>query len=302
MLRGHPGAIGSALMVLVLLLPLTACDKGPRRRGPHTYAEYRAAAGDPRYRAPNDGESTGPVLASDDGDFGPASGALEVTAADAIKNGQVPGSGSLKGRVTYGGQDAKKKKLDISKDSWCSANHEVFTEDLVVSGAGGLRNVVVYVSRGFNRFDFGLPTTPALLEQRGCKYMPHVLTMMAGQELRIVNDDQTSHNFHFTGRRNEVPNTTQTAKQQNLVGNLENAELTAQFRCDIHPWMVAPVRIFAHPYFALTDDDGNFEIKGLPPGNYEISFLHERPDMTCAPATISVEAGKAASLTAQFTR
>ena len=54
--------------------------------------------------------------------------------------------------------------------------------------------------------------------------------------------------------------------------------------------------------FALTDDEGNFEIKGLPPGNYEISFLHERPDMTCAPATISVEAGKAASLTAQFTR
>ncbi len=301
MRRVHPGTVGPVLLVLVALLPLTACDKAPKRRGPQNYHEYRAA-NDPRYRGAI-GDDASAALSSDDGEFGPASGAVEVTSADAIRAGQVAGAGSVSGRVSYAGKEAKQKKLDLSKDVWCAGNHEVFSEDLVVSSDGGLKNVLVYVSRGLNRFDFSPPSTATELNQDGCRYVPHVVAMMAGQDLKIINNDGTSHNYHFTGRANDEINKTQAKQGQvDLVSDLTSAELSAVFRCDIHPWMVAPTHLLAHPYFVVTDEAGNFELKGLPPGSYEISFVHERSDMTCAPTTVTVEAGKAAQLTAQFTR
>ena len=297
---GMPRKLGAGLVIALVALATTGCKEGPKRRGPQNYHEYRAEM-DPRYRAP-EGDGEGGGLSSDDGEFGPSSGTVDVTAADAIRSGNVPGSGSVIGRVSYTGA-AKRKTLDLSKDVWCSSNHTVQSEDLVVDSEGGLKNVLVFVSRGFNRFDFEVPGEAAVLNQDGCKYIPHVLTIMAGQELKIVNNDATSHNYHFTGRANDEINKTQPKKGQvDYLSDLINPELKATFRCDIHPWMVAPTHVMSHPYYAVTNETGAFELKGLPPGTYEVSFLHERPDMKCEPLTVTVEPGAAASLNAQFSR
>ena len=278
---------------------MSACSGGPKRRGPQNYRQYRAE-NDPRWAGDSDdGDAT---LSSDDGEFGPTSGTLSVLASDLIRGGKVPQSGRLKGTIKYSGKATKAKTIDVSKDGWCNSKHTVINESLVVDGAGGLKNVFVFVSKGFNRFSFEPPSEAALLDQSGCKYIPHVLTLMAGQELKVRNSDHTSHNYNFTTRANDAFNRTQAEPKTDIVDTLVTAELGATFRCDIHPWMVAPTFIMAHPYFAVTDEMGNFEIKGLPPGNYEISFIHERSDMNCAAQTVIIAAGQEVTLAANFQR
>lgn len=284
------------LVVLALVaVTVTGCGDGPKRnKEHHTYPEYKAAALGLDYGEEDEGAGG----AVDDGEFGPASGALITAQADVIVGAQQAGAGSLKGSVAYAGAVKPRKRLDLSKDKWCSGNHEVLSEGLVVNG-GKIRDVVVYISRGFNRFDFECPTTPARLNQDGCKYIPHVLTLMANQELVVQNSDMTSHNYHFIGTANDEINKTQPKPTEDSVFSLTSPELGASFRCDVHGWMFAPTHIFSHPYYAVTDESGQFEIKNIPPGTYEVSFLHERKSVKYAPQTITVAAGNATEITVQ---
>lgn len=302
MTHGKIGTIVILFAVTATMLPLTGCsDSSPKRRGPQNYREYRAA-NDPRFKAD---DNSGPVISSDDGDFGPASGEMAVLSADEIAAGKVANAGSVKGMIKYGGKAANRKMLNVTKTPYCvewgQANHQIQTEDLVVSDSGGLANVVVYVSKGFNRFEFSPYSEARLVDQMGCRYVPHVLVAMTGQELAIRNSDKTSHNYHFTGRANDEINKTQ-AKPTTDTEILGEPELGASFACDIHPWMRSPTYIFKHPYYAVTAEDGSFEIKGLPAGTYEIAFEHERGDMSCASQTVTIEAGKAAAINAEFRR
>ncbi len=287
------------LALLACLLPLVGCDGGaPKRRGPQNYREYRAAH-DPRYRGDKGTEGAG--FSSDDGEFGPASGDMAVLSADAIAGGGIANSGAVKGLIKYAGKAAKTKLINTSKTPFCVQSGELRTEDLLVSNAGGLKNVVVYVSKGFNRFTFEPYSKSQLVDQNGCRYVPHVVAAMTGQELQVRNSDNTSHNYHFTGLGNPEINNTQPGPQSDSEF-LAQPELGASFSCDIHPWMRAPVFILTHPFYAVTSEDGSFEIKNLPPGTYEISFAHERADMKTTPQTIVVEAGKVASINAEFRR
>ncbi len=287
-------------LMAVCLLPLVSCeDHGPKRRGPQNYREYRAAH-DPRYRGDEGKESTG--FSSDDGDFGPAAGDMTMLSADDVKAGKVAGAGSVKGMIKYAGKSSKTKVINKSKTPFCLKSGELRTEDLLVSSAGGLKNVVVFISKGFNRFKFEPFSKTKLVDQVGCHYVPHVVAAMAGQELAVRNSDNTSHNYHFTGLANAEINQTQTAPTTDTVYLNEPEIGGASFSCDIHPWMRAPVFVLSHPYFAVTSEDGSFEIKGLPAGTYEISFAHERPDMKTSPQTITIAAGKALAINAEFRR
>ena len=224
-----------------------------------------------------------------------------MLSADDIAAGRVPNAGTLKGTIKYAGKAANRKVINTSKTPYCVQAGEIRTEDLVVSDQGGLKNVLVHVSRGFIGYGFQAFSKARLVDQTGCRYVPHVVAAMAGQELAVRNSDNTSHNYHFTGIANDEINKTQPSPTTDSVF-LPEPELGASFACDIHPWMRAPVYVLSHPYFAVTGDDGSFEIKGLPPGTYEISFEHERGDMKCAPQTVTIEAGKAAVINAEFRR
>jgi len=119
----------------------------------------------------------------------------------------------------------------------------------------------------------GLPAGPAVLDQVDCQYVPHVLGLRAGQVLRVKSSDPAMHNVHGLSEKNPGFNfgMTRTGESRDLTFARPEQFVV---KCDVHPWMTAHVYVFDHPFFAVTGDDGAFEIAGLPPGEHEVVFSH----------------------------
>ena len=137
-----------------------------------------------------------------------------------------------------------------------------------------VRNVIVYVSEGLPSTEYATPTTAVLLDQVGCMYVPHVLTCMVNQPVTIRNSDPTAHNVHAVPRINPVFNFGQTKKNMTKDVKLPRPEIF-KVKCDVHPWMIAWIGVFDHPFHAVSDKSGKFKITGLPPGKYTITAWHE---------------------------
>ncbi|HTS35904.1 MAG TPA: carboxypeptidase regulatory-like domain-containing protein [Candidatus Solibacter sp.] len=165
----------------------------------------------------------------------------------------------------------------MSQDPICAKAHSTppTTEDVVVGSGGALANVVVYVSEGVPAGSYEPPQQPAVLEQRGCQYKPHVLALQASQKLSIVNSDETTHNIHPSPNNNREWNMTQPHGIP-LEQTFARAEVAIPVKCNVHPWMHGYIAVFKHPFFGVSDKGGNFEIKNLPPGNYTISAWQEK--------------------------
>ena len=108
------------------------------------------------------------------------------------------------------------------------------------------------------------------IDQSGCKYHPHVLGVMAGQTLKIVNSDPTTHNIHPTPADNREWNESQPPQSPALEKTFAREEIMLPVKCNQHPWMKMYVNVVKTPFYAVTGPDGKFEIKGLPPGDYTI--------------------------------
>ncbi|MFN3484433.1 MAG: hypothetical protein ACK44W_02980 [Planctomycetota bacterium] len=151
-----------------------------------------------------------------------------------------------------------------------------------------LQNVLVYVSGGLEGKTFEVPKEPVILDQVACVYTPHVVSVTAGQTLEIRNSDATLHNVMCSPRNNRAFNDGMPVKGMKLFKVFKNPELKIDLRCFLHPWMVAYVHVLEHPFHAVTGPDGTFAIRGLPPGEYEISVLHETNSVKAEPATVRV--------------
>lgn len=184
---------------------------------------------------------------------------------------------SLKGEVKFEGTPPKGTRIDMSADPLCAKAHPtpLTTEDVVVGAGGGLENVVVYVSEGLTAHDFQPPQDAVTLEQKGCQYQPHVVAMQANQKLNIVNADETTHNIHPTPNNNREFNMTQPHGMP-LDHTFAREEVAIPVKCNVHPWMKGYIAVFKHPYFAVTDKSGAFELKNLPPGTYTITAWQEK--------------------------
>ncbi|MBV8478281.1 MAG: hypothetical protein JOZ36_16600, partial [Acidobacteria bacterium] len=113
---------------------------------------------------------------------------------------------SISGTVKFDGAAPKPAKIDMSQDPACKGTNQA--ENIVVSD-GDLANVFVYVKDGLGNRGFDVPKDPVVIDQQGCKYHPHVLGVMTGQNLEIKNDDQTTHNIHPTPKDNREWNESQ---------------------------------------------------------------------------------------------
>ncbi len=209
------------------------------------------------------------------------------------------GGSSLKGEVKFEGTAPKPTRIDMSQDPLCAKAHPTpaTTEDIVVGGNSGLENVVVYVSDGLTTHSFQPPQQPAMFEQKGCQYKPHVLAMQASQKLDIVNSDETTHNIHPSPNNNREWNMTQPHGTP-LEQTFTREEIAIPVKCNVHPWMKGYIAVFKHPYFAVTDKAGHFEIKDLPPGNYTITAWQEK--LGTQTQKVTVAAGEAKSLDFSF--
>jgi plastocyanin len=134
---------------------------------------------------------------------------------------------------------------------------------------------VVYVSDGLGDQTFSPPSEPVVLQQKGCLYQPHVLGLQSGQTLKVVNDDQTTHNIHIMPQNNREWNKSQPPGMT-IEETIARQEVAIPVRCNVHPWMKSYVAVFKHPFFAVTGKNGSFELKNLPPGNYTLQAWHEK--------------------------
>ena len=198
------------------------------------------------------------------------------------------------GKVTLNGKAPKPKEIKMTAVADCAKQHAdpVMDETWVVGPNNELKNVIVYVKN-----EGGLtgpaPEQPAVLDQKGCMYTPHVLPMMVGQKFQVTNSDPFLHNVHGLARENGEFNFPQQNKGdvKDMTGNANKAPERYKVKCDVHPWMSAWVMVFDHPYFATSGEDGSYTIKGLKDGEYTLVAWHEKGGTT--EQKITVKDGKA---------
>ena len=196
---------------------------------------------------------------------------------------------TVNGTVKFDGTAPKPAKSDLSQDPGCKGTNEA--ENMVVSG-GDLANVFVYVKDGLGNRNFDVPKDPVVLDQKGCQYHPHVLGIMAGQTVQIKNDDPTTHNIHPTPKDNREWNESQPPSSPALEKNFAREEIMLPVKCNQHPWMKMYVNVVKSPFFAVTDKSGKYEIKGLPPGDYTLAFVHEKLGEQTQKVTVAAKESK----------
>lgn len=185
---------------------------------------------------------------------------------------------TITGTVTLEGTPPVFRPIDMSAEPACvQANPTPVAPPVVVLGAhGALANVVVYVRSGLGSYRYDTPTEPAVLDQKGCMYVPRVLAFRTHQPLEVKNTDPVTHNVHPTPRDNNPWNRSLPEGAEPFVTNFPHQELAIPVACNIHPWMRAFLFVFANPYFDVTTKSGAFDLKNLPPGTYTIEAWHER--------------------------
>ena len=186
------------------------------------------------------------------------------------------GASTISGTIKLEGTPPEARVIRMSSDPLCMPEGPTVSEVVLVGPGNGLQNVFVYVKDGLGDRTFPAPQTPVVLDQRGCKYMPHVFGVQVGQPVRILNSDPTLHNVHAVPKVNTEFNFGQPLKGMESTRTFDKAEIMVPFRCDVHGWMAAFGGVVPHPFFAVSSPDGSYEIKGLPAGTYTIEAWHER--------------------------
>jgi plastocyanin len=197
-----------------------------------------------------------------------------------------PMAGTVSGTVTFTGTPPKMKPIDMAKEPSCAAKHSTpaMTETVVTGPNNTLQYVVVYVSAGDQPAT--APATPVKFDQSGCTYVPHVLAMVAGQDLQISNNDQTSHNIHPIPTKNPEWNKSQPPGSPPIDTKYTTPEFIP-VKCNIHPWMHGYFAVLSTSHYAVTGPDGTFSLAGLPPGKYTLTAWQEHMGTQTADVTIT---------------
>jgi plastocyanin len=208
---------------------------------------------------------------------------------------QLASAGNLTGKVTISGNaPAEKEITPLKDDATCGKLHAgpaPMTKFFVVGANKELADVVVVV-KGLEGKSTGAASPAAVMDQKGCEYIPQILAVQTGQKISVKNSDPVMHNVHTvpTVGGNKEENKGQGAGAPDLTFAIPAAENFLKFKCDVHPWMFAWVTVVDHPYFAVTGKDGSFTIKDVPPGKYKVVAMHRKGAPTGVEKEIEVKA------------
>jgi plastocyanin len=207
-------------------------------------------------------------------------------------------TGDVKGVVTLNGTPPRNEPIRMNADPVClkQTQGEQFQETYLVAD-GKLANVFVYVKDGLGKYAYDPPTGSVTLNQQGCHYIPHVFGVRVGQPIEIVNSDPTLHNIHAVPKVNQEFNNGQPIQGMKMSHTFTTKEIMLPFKCDVHGWMNAYVGVMDHPYFAVSDKEGKFELKGLPPGTYTIEAWHEKLGAVTQSVTLGAKESKDVNFT-----
>lgn len=264
-------------LAVLLALPFTLVACGPGEEP----AEDTPAAGE---EAPAEGAApAGPEEAADIG-----AGYEDIAELQ-------EGDATISGTVSYIGQVPSLPPIAMDADPSCAEKHDgpVQAEALVLGEGNTLANVFVQVKDSFAQGDYQVPSTPVVIDQEGCLYKPHVVGVMAGQPLQFLNSDGILHNVHGTPKNNREFNLGMPGSLHQKSVTLNEPEEYVPVKCDVHPWMSAFVGVMTHPYFEVTEEDGQFEIT-VPAGTYTIEAWHEK--LGTQTQEVTVAAGETATV------
>jgi plastocyanin len=185
-------------------------------------------------------------------------------------------SGTISGTIHFTGKPPRPIQIDMGQDPVCSLAPTNYTKQYVVD-KDGLENVFVYIKSGLGNKAYAPPSTPVLVDQKGCQYIPHVVGVMAGQPVKFTNSDATMHNVHMTpsNPKNQTVDISEAPNSPGESRTLVAPELMLPVRCNNHPWMEGFINVVSNPFYAVSGDEGHFTIKGVPPGTYTLAADHE---------------------------
>jgi len=187
--------------------------------------------------------------------------------------------GTIKGKFVFSGDAPAAGELKADKDMEVCGKHKLFAEELVVGSDKGIANVVVFVR------DKGVKVKPeaaksagekVVLDNKGCRFQPHVVVVQVGQELVVKNSDTVGHNSNIATVKNPPSNNLIPGGGETIVKFTSDEAVPAQVTCNIHPWMKSWLVVRPNPYAAVSNADGTFEIKDVPVGEVELQFWHEK--------------------------
>ncbi len=173
----------------------------------------------------------------------------------------------------------------LMQNSECAAMYTSTptTHFYVVGPNHGLGDVVVFLKNVTGQ-STGASQLPVVLDQKGCLYQPQILAIQTGQKLLVKNSDKCIHNVDVQPSvpGNPKSNQMQTPGSPDLTFAFPEPEMFITFKCDVHPWMFAWVSVFDSPYYAISDKEGKFVIKNVPPGKYSVEADHRKLGMQTA--------------------
>jgi len=211
--------------------------------------------------------------------------AAEYTAAD-VTNG-----GTIKGKITYNGKPPPPKKIMITKDpKICGTSRDDDTFE--IASDGGVRNVVVYLADIKSGKKFEGEMKPEL-DQKGCHYQPHVQVVALHSTLQVKSSDPILHNVHSYLNGTTVINFAVPPQPGLVLPKKLDKPGGQQLKCDVHNFMTGGFFVAENPYYALTGEDGTYEIKDVPAGNYTVATWHQAAGPLSEP--IAVAAGGTAT-------
>jgi hypothetical protein len=188
----------------------------------------------------------------------------------------VVDGGTISGTVKWSGSVPRALEFPVTKDPQiCDpySKKSVDLERLVIGPQGGLANTVVYLKDISRGKPLDLPEQRRHLDQKGCRYIPHILLVPQNGPLTMISSDATLHTIHMDGAASF--NLPFPFTDRPTTRNMPTAGLV-HLRCNGgHVWMNAEMFVAQHPYYAVTDESGRFEFTSVPPGTYQIVAWHE---------------------------
>ena len=226
-----------------------------------------------------------------------------ATSAPAGKTVDSATAGEVTGSVKLDGAAPKMKTISMAAEPACAKGHTgpVTSEEVVTGEGGALAIVVVYVKSGLDGYSFPAPSAAVKFDQNGCQYHPHVAGVQVGQNIEVVNSDQTTHNIHPIPKENREWNESQPPGAAPIDKSFAREEVAVPVKCNVHPWMKAYMAVIGNPYFQVTEKDGKFDLKNLPPGTYTLVAWHELYGPSEQTVTVGPKETKAVTFTFKAT-